>query len=201
MSLPSGVSPWNSIFGPGRRSKYNNWKGSLRVALTYGHQFYLLTYIYIFMMFHIVAANEHTGRGVVGGCWPKASGVKQMRPFCLLARIGTQGGFVWNWTVGKETCDMDHWKKRNTALVIKEKKKKSTTMCEKNEQQRRSLIEHNFLSCLYRWFPINIVSQISSLRISCESYYIFILFCQLNAKGINVFYMLLKLLFCVILFC
>ena len=24
VSLPSGVSPWNSIFGPGRRSKYNN---------------------------------------------------------------------------------------------------------------------------------------------------------------------------------
>ena len=22
MSLPSGASPWNSIFGPGRRSKY-----------------------------------------------------------------------------------------------------------------------------------------------------------------------------------
>ena len=25
MSLPSGVSPWNSIFGPGRGSKYNTW--------------------------------------------------------------------------------------------------------------------------------------------------------------------------------
>ena len=24
VSLPSGASPWNSIFGPGRRSKYNN---------------------------------------------------------------------------------------------------------------------------------------------------------------------------------
>ena len=24
MSLPSGVLPWNSIFGPGRKSKYNN---------------------------------------------------------------------------------------------------------------------------------------------------------------------------------
>ena len=24
--LPSGVLPWNSIFGPGRRSKYNNFK-------------------------------------------------------------------------------------------------------------------------------------------------------------------------------
>ena len=24
VSLPSGVSPWNSIFGPGRGSKYNN---------------------------------------------------------------------------------------------------------------------------------------------------------------------------------
>ena len=27
MSLPSGVSPWNSIFGPGRRSKYNKASG------------------------------------------------------------------------------------------------------------------------------------------------------------------------------
>ena len=26
VSLPSGVSPWNSIFGPGRRSKYNTWR-------------------------------------------------------------------------------------------------------------------------------------------------------------------------------
>ena len=25
MSLPSGASPWNSIFGPGRRSKYNRY--------------------------------------------------------------------------------------------------------------------------------------------------------------------------------
>ena len=25
MSLPSSVSPWNSIFGPGQRSKYNTW--------------------------------------------------------------------------------------------------------------------------------------------------------------------------------
>ena len=30
VSLPSGVSPWNRIFGPGRRSKYNM---SLRVSL------------------------------------------------------------------------------------------------------------------------------------------------------------------------
>ena len=30
MSLPSGVSPWNSIFGPGRRSKYNITNNSIK---------------------------------------------------------------------------------------------------------------------------------------------------------------------------
>ena len=35
MSLPSGVSPWNSILGPGRRSKYNTSSGP---ANTFLHQ-------------------------------------------------------------------------------------------------------------------------------------------------------------------
>ena len=35
--------------------------------------------------------------------------------------------------------------------------------------------------------------QISPLHISLELYYVFVLFCELNANRINVFYMLLKL--------
>ena len=34
VSLPSGVLPWNSIFGPGRRSKYNNIILTRKVKLT-----------------------------------------------------------------------------------------------------------------------------------------------------------------------
>ena len=45
------------------------------------------------------------------------------------------------------------------------------------------------------------IAPLNPLRISLELYYMFILFCYLNANGINEFYMLLKLPLYLILFC
>ena len=48
----------------------------------------------------LAATNRHTGRRVVGSCWPEPPRVERMRLlFAKSAWIGRRGGLAWNGTV------------------------------------------------------------------------------------------------------
>ena len=74
------------------------------------------------------------------------------------------------------------------------REEKAWPNAENEQQKRKHLIVYYHLSCIYRVFLLNIVSKISSIRISFEPYYVFLLFCLLNAneKKDFIFFFIIK---------
>ena len=167
------------------------------MVFTHTHtHIYIYIYIYIVMYsilvtYYIAATSRHTGRGVVGDCWQETPGVENMgpifaKPVWIEGRAGllemdnwtktysmnswTETHGVNSWT---EACSVNSWKEICGCAV----RKKRHDHMQENGQLSRSLIEHNFLSCLYRGFMLTIAPQISPIHISLELYYVFLLFC------------------------
>ena len=136
------------------------------------------SFCYVLVTFPIVAAKWHTGRGVVGVGWLEGPlELKEWDPFCLLAWIGRRGAIVWNGTVKAETAA---WavEQKNVTWTVEKKidvgslEEKARPRTENKQRNRKSWIEYNLLSCLFRILWLNIVSLISLIHVSNELYYV-----------------------------
>ena len=115
MSLPSGVSPWNSIFGPGRRSKYNISIYSVRrhniwlstYTLTHISRYLLCREQYIHYLTRPVFMITHVHRRYGRECvqTPPFINRRWYLGFEYGKRLSTCASFSWERTRVKMYCE------------------------------------------------------------------------------------------------